>query len=315
MWFRKRGIVTSVRASHCVVVTPNGTYEKIHLPSRGAQIGEEVVYNRALVPSGLKPVLMVASFLLVFMSSVLLYQANLNQVAAYVTLDINPSLEISVDKNLVVLEVLCLNEDAANLIKPDDFKGKNLNDAISGVIDKAVEQNYIKPGEDNIIVSTVSTVDANTELVDQEAICRLLEKSAASSGRSVQVKMYTTSDEIRKEACNAGISSGKYLIYKQLKKTGNRVISIDDVKKNSVKQLVDNNKVELPANYRKFTINKDKRGSEPEIDMVDDGKKAPLKDNNQESNGKGQRGKDKENQSKNDAQSKKNMRNHKTDRP
>ena len=60
MWFQKRGIVTSIRESNCIVVTPDGTYEKVPLPSREVQVGEEVVYNRVPIPIELKPVLMAA---------------------------------------------------------------------------------------------------------------------------------------------------------------------------------------------------------------------------------------------------------------
>lgn len=299
MWFQKRGLVTSVRESHCIVVTPDGSYEKIPLPSREVQVGEEIEYNRVRIPTELKPVLMAASFLLVFMSFLLMYQANLNQVAAYVTLDINPSLEIAVDRNLTVIDVLCLNEDAARMVKPGDFKGKSLNEVISGVIDKAVEQNYIKPGEENLIVSTVSNVDEGAETINQEDICGILEESAASRGRRVQVKVYTTSDQIHKEARSAGISAGKYVIYEELKKNG-KPVRIDDVKKNSVKKMVEKHQVDLPPNYRKFTSDKEKFKGKP-AGKDNNGKKHPAKDDNRRKNGDNQKGNDKKNPAKNDS--------------
>lgn len=275
MWFEKRGLVTSVRENHCIVLTPDGGYEKIPLPSQAVTVGEEVTFSRIRIPVQIRPVLMAASFLLVFMSSMLLYQANLNQVAAYVALDINPSLEISVDRNLKVIDVLCLDEDASKLAAPGEFKGKSLNDTISELIDKAVEQDYIKSGEENLIVSTISNVEADAETVDQEAICELLEKSVASKGRKVQVKVYTTSDEIHQKARNKGISSGKYLIYNELKKNG-KPVKIDDLKKDSVKNVMEEHQVELPPNYKKFTTDKDKRGKSND-GKDNDGKKAPGK--------------------------------------
>lgn len=277
MWSRKRGIVTSIKTNHCIVLTPDGIYEKIPLPSPGVQIGEEVAYHRALLPSGVKPMLMVASLLIVLMSSVLLYQASVPVAVAYVSLDINPSMEISVDKNSLVIDVNCLNQEAVKLVKQENFKGKNLYDTLSRLIDKAVEQNYIKPGEDNLIISTVSAAGTNTAPVDQQAICQSLERSAASRNCSVQVKMFTTSDKIHKAASNKGISSGKYLIYEQLTKTGTQV-SIDDVKKNSIKQLVDEYKMDLLPNQKKFTMDRINRNSKPEINVDDNEKKVPIKD-------------------------------------
>jgi hypothetical protein len=282
MWFQKRGIVVSIKKGNCIVVTPDGTYEKVPLPSREVQVGEEVTYNRVRFPAELKPVLMAASFLLVLLSSILLYQANLNPVAAYVTLDMNSSLEILVDRNLMVIDMLCLDEDAARLVKPGEYQGKSLNDAISGVIDKAVEHNYIKLDEENLIVSTVSRVKAGAKTVDPKAIYKVVEESVVSKDRKVQVKVYTTSDDIRKKANNAGISSGKYLIFEQIKKNG-KPVKIDDVKKNSVKNLVEKHQVKLPPNYQKFTSNKDK-SRKPEVNQDNNRNKVPGQDKDKKDN-------------------------------
>jgi hypothetical protein len=276
MWFQKRGLVTSIKENHCIVVTPDGSYERIALPSQGVTVGEEVLYNRVRIPAQLKPVLMAASFLLVFMSSIILYQAKLNQVAAYVALDINPSLEISVNRNLTVIDVLCLNEEAAKLVTPGEFKGKSLNHTISEIINEAVEKEYIKLGEENLIVSTISSVDADAEMVNQKVIRDLVAESVASKGCKVQVKVYATSDDIRQEASNAGISSGKYLIYKELKKNG-KPVKIDEVKKDSVRKLVEKHQVELPPNFKNFTSDHDKRGIKSNGGKKDDRKEVPGK--------------------------------------
>ena len=277
MRLQNRGIVTSIKGGHCIVVTPEGTYERIRLPHRGVQVGEEVAYSRAQVPAGLRPLLLAASFLLVFVSSVWLHQAAVNPVAAYVTLDINPSLEIAVDRNLVVLEVEPLNEDAARLVKPEELKGRNLYEAISGVIDRAVEQNYIKPGEENLIVSTVSAADDGlSPVVDQQAVCRTVERSAASRGRKVQIKMYVASKEIRQQAKKTGISPGKYLVYEQLNRSG-KPVSIDEIKKNSVKELIRKYKADLPPNGRELIPEKMNPGHKPQAAGDDNGRR-PMRD-------------------------------------
>ena len=47
--------------------------------------------------------------------------------------------------------------------------------------------------------------------------------------------MYSASGEFRAEAENEGLSPGKYLIYEQLKETGDQV-SIDDVRNNNIRE-------------------------------------------------------------------------------
>ena len=164
----------------------------------------------------MKPLLMVASLLIIFMSYAMLRQADLPQAAAYVSLDINPSLEMAVDKNLKVIDVQCFNDDASNLIQPEELQGKNMYDAFAEVINKAIEQNYIKPGEDNLIISTVSPSGTEPVPVDQEAVSQFLENTVTASGYTSQVTVYAASDEIRATAKNEGLSPGKYLVYQQL---------------------------------------------------------------------------------------------------
>ena len=102
MRFQKRGLVTSIKDDYCIVVNPDGSYEKIPLPSREVQVGEEVFYNRVRIPAELKSVLVAASFLLFFLTSMLIYQGSLHQVAAYHH-DINPSRN-SVDSKSQVID-------------------------------------------------------------------------------------------------------------------------------------------------------------------------------------------------------------------
>jgi len=277
MRFEKRGIVLKIGARHCIIITPDGGYEKIPLPAQGTQIGAELVYSRFPFHSKVKPLLMVASLLIVFMSFALLRQAQLPQAAAYVTLDINPSLEMAVDRNLNVIDVQCFNDDAGNLIQPEELQGKNLYDAIAEVINKAIEQNYIKPGEDNLIISTVSPSGTEPVPVDQEAVGQFIENTVNASGYTGQVTVYSASDEIRVTAKNEGLSPGKYLIYQQLMKSGNQV-SIEEVKKNSVRQLISEYKVPLIPNYKKFTLKKTRSDEEAEVDVDDNGNSVSIKD-------------------------------------
>ena len=55
-----------------------------------------------------------------------------------------------------------------------------------------------------------------------------------------------------------GLSPGKYLIYEQLIATGNKV-SIDDIRNNSIRTLVDTYKISLLPNYKNIRIQKRKR--------------------------------------------------------
>ena len=259
MWLGKRGLVVKISDGYCIILTGKGTYERIPVPPQGARVGAEVSYSyQAFISPIFKPMALVASFLLLFVCYSLFSQSSLPVAVAYVSLDINPSLELSVDKNLDVIDVKCFNSDAASLVQQERLQGKNLYDALAVVITQAIAKNYIKTGQENLIVSTVtpsgtSLSGAGAPPVDQQAVQQYLEKSINKGGLTGEVRMYSAAGEFRSEAENEGLSPGKYLIYEQLKETGDQV-SIDDVRQDNIRNLVDIYKLSLLPNYQNIRI-------------------------------------------------------------
>lgn len=241
-----RGLVTKILVDNCIVLTPEGTYHRIPLPSRDIRVGAEICYSRSrlsAIPH--KPWLLAASLLLFFLGYPFWNQAMLPQAAAYVSLDMIPSLEVAVDNQMQVIGVRCYNDDATDLVKPLDLKGKELSDALTTLIDQAVARNYVTAGQDNLMISTVSPAGRDNHSVDADALYQVVEKSIADHGYGGQVKIYGASPEMRKAADDREISVGKYLIYEQLISSGAQV-SIEEINRKSVPELASNYNLDLP---------------------------------------------------------------------
>jgi len=243
-----RGLVTKILVDNCIVLTPEGTYHRIPLPSRDIRVGAEICYSRSkLADLPRKPWLLAASLLLLFLGYPLWNQAMLPQAAAYVSLDMIPSLEIAVDDQMQVIGVKCYNDDATDLVQPLALKGQGLSDALTAVIDQAVAQNYFTAGQDNLMISTVSPSGKDNHSVDATALYQVVEKSIAAHGYEGQVMIYGASPEIRKAAEDREISVGKYLIYEHLISSGEQV-SIEEINRKSVRELATNYNMALPPN-------------------------------------------------------------------
>lgn len=80
-------------------------------------------------------------------------------VASTVTIDINPSIQITLDDDDNVINVTAINDDGQFLIDKDIvYKGLSLDRAIEIIIAEAVERGYIVDDtEDNIILIDVSS--------------------------------------------------------------------------------------------------------------------------------------------------------------
>lgn len=63
------------------------------------------------------------------------------------TVDINPSVELMVDKDNKVVSVTALNDDAAIILQGTAFVGKTSDEAVKDVVEVATETGYIVKGE------------------------------------------------------------------------------------------------------------------------------------------------------------------------
>lgn len=67
---------------------------------------------------------------------------NKNSIVSTITLDINPSVELNLDKENKIVNVKALNDDAKKIVS-DKLVGKFLDDAITCIAEKVIEEDYI----------------------------------------------------------------------------------------------------------------------------------------------------------------------------
>ena len=59
-----------------------------------------------------------------------------------ITLDINPSIEINISKNDIVVNVKALNSDAKEVIAKN-MKSKSLDDVLAIIVENITEKDYV----------------------------------------------------------------------------------------------------------------------------------------------------------------------------
>ncbi|MEX2460516.1 MAG: anti-sigma factor domain-containing protein [Paenibacillaceae bacterium] len=246
-----KGIVMEVDASVIIVMTIEGRFTKIPLEQRTCQIGEEIVFTE-VKPSVRKPWIIAGSFV-AMAAAILLLLFNMNpgstvmankQIVAYVSIDINPSVEMGIDEHDIVLEIRGLNPDGEELIRNINFAGKSIDTLMEDLLQKA-EEKYLSKGEGDIIISStmgengnadskVNDVILSTKL--KEVALQHIEKSHPEQKDHYQVTAFAADKEVRKTAKSKGLSAGKYTIYLNAKDKGQET-TIEDLKKESVHSI------------------------------------------------------------------------------
>lgn len=269
---KQRGIIVKINNPYCIILTKDGIYHKVPLNKvNNAVVGAETDFSPSSLNSFLKPLLMVASILIVLLGFNIFRIYENAQPYYYLTLDINPSIEMSVSKNLKILSFQPLNEDAKKLTAGTEINGRDLNSAIGILVNRAVDQGYLKQGRDNYIVSSLTStgnntgnaadintntgtgnaadistaIDTNVDKIIYDQISNNIEKALKKRDIQVKMVMLKTDKQTRQEAKKEGLSTGKYLIYRKLIDSGSK-ISLEDIKKNSITKLINTKQINLP---------------------------------------------------------------------
>lgn len=83
------------------------------------------------------------------------YQTNY-AVASTVSLDVNPSIEITVNQKERVLDVNALNEDGEKILADMDFEGSDIDVTVNAIIGSMVRNGYLNELSNSILVSVDS---------------------------------------------------------------------------------------------------------------------------------------------------------------
>lgn len=145
------------------------------------------------------------------------YQYQNRQVESVIGIDVNPSVELSVNRKDKVLSARALNADAREVMSDMDLEGVDLNVAVNAVIGSMVTHGYLDD-LDNAILVTVSndSIRKATEL--RASVVSDIKKTLEEN--QVQAVVYDQQvverDEMKALADEYGISYGKAYFLKEL---------------------------------------------------------------------------------------------------
>ena len=109
-----------------------------------------------------KIIIVVISILILVIIGYILWN---NWIVSKVALEINPSIEIGLNRKNRVVRVVPLNNDAKKVVKGNAF-GKSLDETIKMITINVIDNGYVSHDEVPILVYTIGNVD-NEKLTDQ----------------------------------------------------------------------------------------------------------------------------------------------------
>jgi hypothetical protein len=135
----------------------------------------------------------------------------------YVSLDINPSIEYTVNRFDRVLKIKAMNDDGEELLHGTDFVNKSISTAFSATIEQLTEAGYLNDKADNGIV--IATSSENKDKAEELAadLQEIAEKHINEDGNSTEVEAFSVDSTLMDEAKELGVTPGKLNLIEKLK--------------------------------------------------------------------------------------------------
>ena len=180
-----------------------------------------------------------------------LFYQRANAVASVVSLDVNPSIELKVNRSEKVLACTPLNEDAkailADMGNGADLKGAKLDVAVNAIVGSLVRNGYLNSISSAIMISVEDKDAARAKKLQREltsAVDGVLQTNDAKASVLTQT---LTQDAVREQqARENSISTGKAALVNRILAI-NPELKFDALAKLSVEELKDLAEAGAPA--------------------------------------------------------------------
>lgn len=261
---RQKGIVLNISNKKAIILTPDGQFLEQKFSGQPPLIGSEIEYTshtnrRNLLMLGIAAVLMLTFIPLLAMQLFIYPQTPV----AYVTVDINPSIEMGLNRYDNVISTKGLNQEGIELLNKVNLLNLNVEKALEIVTEEAIREKYINTDKENAVIISYSKKETKQKALaqktpDNEAKTDLaLEKGVILENKVKEViernkqqaivEIVHVSHKVRKEADELGLSTGKYTLMLEAWDEGLE-ISLESIKGNSVINVIK----ETGVNPREF---------------------------------------------------------------
>lgn len=206
-----------------MILTPDGEFLKSKKENNiSYELGEEIEYTATENSSSVfqhfvqnifkrKQLIAGVAALFLLMMTFLPSFINDNKVYAYVSIDINPSLELGVNKELEVIEIHAFNSDGELILgKLEGWKKEPIDEVTNAIIEASKTNGFLQSG-DEVIISTTVVKKGKEEGQSNEIETALTDVKEDLQSAEVIVTEVDVPVETREQAVKEGISPAKFL--------------------------------------------------------------------------------------------------------
>ncbi len=165
-----------------------------------------------------------------------IYRTNY-AVASTVSLDVNPSIEITANEKERVLSVKPLNEEGQTVIGDMDFKGSDLEVAVNALIGSMLRNGYLNELSNSVLISVDNDDPAKGDALKEKLMeeVRVILQTDTFDG-AVLSQTITSDTQLQSLADRYGITAGKAQLIQQIVEK-NPLYTFDELVPLSINEL------------------------------------------------------------------------------
>jgi hypothetical protein len=220
----KRGVVLEVNRQFVTLLTHEGEFLKSRKVKEHYSVGEEVDFFPVNEHSTAKKsffrlekmrVGIASSIAAVLLFFTLFTFYDSQEVYAYMSIDINPSLEAGVDKKLRVISLEAFNDEGEIVLNNlEEWINQPIDSVTESIIQESKDSGYYQEGAE-VLIATVIVEDEGDTL--EESLNSNVEDLVQSYQKeSIPVVVLNSTVHDREAAIENGLSTGKYVKEKMM---------------------------------------------------------------------------------------------------
>jgi len=230
-----KGIIMEISEKYAIVLTRQGQYLRVKNKPQ-YQLGMEIEISKTAEKPWVKYIPAAAMFVFcIGLLSFLIYASTTPY--SYVNLDINPSLEIAVNRFDYIIDIKAMNEDGKMLIKGKSLIGQPFRQGVGLLLQQLEEEKYLEAEGQKTLLFTIVSEDSK-KIREFDAAISDAVSVRLQARENLEAYIIHTNQETRRNAARENVSSGRYLLLQELEERVGEDVDPETLRDTSVNQLV-----------------------------------------------------------------------------
>lgn len=169
-----------------------------------------------------------------FMGVFVTYRLDQNKVTSIVEFDVNPSVELKINKEEKILEANSLNDDGEVILKGMDLKNTDIDVAVNAIIGSMLKNGYISELQNSILVSVKNDDSVKGKELEDRISKEISDLLVSSKIEGAIMTQTLKTDETK--TSNSNISVGKEKLINEIV-AANNTLKFEDLAKLNINEL------------------------------------------------------------------------------